>query len=123
MWIARRSNNGGRHMEETKGYIVKTGRVLHEARYYEVGESVQLGYADAEKLGKLGIIEYKDPSARSTIAIDNETAKTLYVQGTLDLGPKHPANGVAVLMDKEAADKLGALGIVSFVAEESATPV
>lgn len=107
-------------MEGTKEYTVKTGRVLHGKRYYEPGESIQLNDVDAQNLGNLGIIHRDDPFARMSVEMDGETVKTLYVQGWLDLGPKHPANGVAVLMEKDAAEKLGSLGIVSFAPEENA---
>jgi hypothetical protein len=117
---------------ETKAYVVKTGRVLHatarhengeavvdekgkpvfDKRYYELGDVIELGAADAKNLTALGIVELQGLTSNG-IALDAETIKASYVKGVLDLGSRHPATGAFVLMDKKTAENLYDLGVVS----------
>jgi hypothetical protein len=45
--------------------------------------------------------------------MDKETGKKLYVRAMLEFGPRHPANGALVLLDKDTARMLHDLGLVS----------
>jgi hypothetical protein len=107
-------------MSETEQYIVKTGRVRHGDKLYAPGESIELGKEDAEKLASLDIIEREGPGGLGTELLDAETEKKLYVRATLEFGPRHPAHGAPVLLDKKTAARLEDLGIVSFCPAEEA---
>jgi hypothetical protein len=109
-------------MAETELYIVKTGRVRHEHKLYMPGESIELGKDDADKLRELGIVEREELAGLGTEMIDAETEKRLYVRGTLEFGPRHPAHGAPVLLDRKTAAILEELGIVSLCPAEKVEP-